>query len=119
MDIVRAVEVLSILADGINPITGEILPDSDICNQVEVVRALHKVLSYLNNAEISPGKNKPENAGKPWTDSEKENLEEEYRSGLKISEIAKIHGRSRGSIESKLAQMGLIEYSYFTGYVKK
>lgn len=68
MDIVRAIEVLSILADGINPITGEMLPDSDSCNQVEVVRALHKVLSYLNNAEISPTKNKPENAGKTWMD---------------------------------------------------
>ena len=38
MDIVRAIEMLSILADGVNPITGEILPDSDSCNQVEVVR---------------------------------------------------------------------------------
>ena len=119
MDIVHAIEMLSILADGVNPITGEILPDSDSCNQVEVVRALHKVINYLNNAELSPKKNKPENAGKAWSDSEKEELVNEFRSGMNLSEIARKHGRSRGSIEAKLAQTGLIEYSYFTGYIPK
>jgi hypothetical protein len=33
---------------------------------------------------------------------------------MKVSAIAKEHGRSRGSIEAKLAHLGLIEDSYFT-----
>ena len=44
MDICHAKELLTVLADGINPLTGEVLPSSDSCNQVEVVRALHAVL---------------------------------------------------------------------------
>ena len=118
MDIVRAKEILTILADGINPLTGEVLPREDSCNQVEVVRALHTVLDYNNT--MGPTNNKvkkaqPENAGKPWTDAEKNAVAEEYHSGMKISEIAQAHKRTRGSIEAKLAQLGLIEYSYFTG----
>lgn len=118
MDIIRAKELLSVLADGINPLTGEVLPEEDSCNQVEVVRALYTVLSNLDTAKNSSRKPKTENAGKPWTESEKAKLEEEYRSGLKISAIAKHHGRSRGAIEAKLAQMGLIDYSYFTGKMR-
>lgn len=34
--------------------------------------------------------------------------------GKTTSEMARIHGRSRGSIEAKLANLGLIERSYFS-----
>ena len=50
MDIIRAKEILEILADGVNPMTGEVLPDGDSCNQVEVVRAIHTVLKSLTSA---------------------------------------------------------------------
>ena len=119
MELLQAKELLSILADGINPITGEILPEGDSCNQVEIVRALYKVLDYLNDPNLPSRKPKPENSGKAWSDSEKEELANEFRSGMNLSEIARKHGRSRGSIEAKLAQMGLIEYSYFTGHIPK
>lgn len=39
MDILRAKEIVEILADGVNPMTGEILSEGDSCNQAEVVRA--------------------------------------------------------------------------------
>ena len=48
MDIQKAKEILSILADGINPITGEALATYDSCNQADVVRALHSVLMELD-----------------------------------------------------------------------
>ena len=44
MDIERAKELLSALADGVNPLTGEVLSRSDSCNQVEIFRALQTVL---------------------------------------------------------------------------
>lgn len=109
MDIFRAKDLLTILADGINPVTGEVLPTYDSCNQVEVVRALHAVLNYLNLRDQKNTKQQLENAGKPWSDVEKEILVNEYRSGLKINEISKRHGRSRGAIEAKLVQLGLID----------
>ena len=49
MDIVRAKELILILAGGINPITGEILSEYDSCNQVEIVRALYTLLGECEN----------------------------------------------------------------------
>lgn len=118
MDILRAKEILTILADGTNPLTGEVLPNSDSCNQVEVVRALHAVLNALNHQEEKNKKSQWENAGKPWSAEEKEQLIQEYHTGLKIHEISKKHGRSRGAIEAKLAQVGLIDKTYFTMKVR-
>ena len=51
MDINRAKEILSILAEGIDPTTGEILPDDSVCNKAEVVRALYAVLAACSPAE--------------------------------------------------------------------
>ena len=47
------------------------------------------------------------NAGKPWTDVEDDKLRDEYLSNLKISDIAKEHGRTYGAIESRLEHLGL------------
>ena len=62
MDIVRAKELLSALADGIDPFTGELLPQNHVCNQPEMIRAFHEILNV-----IPPPKKKslPRNAGKP------------------------------------------------------
>ena len=49
MDIQRAKELLAVLSDGVNPLTGEVLPEDDSCNQVEIVRALNTVLRFLDN----------------------------------------------------------------------
>lgn len=104
MEINRAKELLTILADGINPVTGELLPDEDSCNQVEIVRALHAVITELDNNK-APTKKHRENAGKSWTEEEEKQLLEEYRAGLKVKEIAKAHERSNGAITSKLAKL--------------
>lgn len=103
MDIMRAKELLSVLADGIDPFTGELLPQDHVCNQPEMIRAFHEM---LNAIQLSKKKNLPHNAGKPWTETEEEKLLDEFDAGMKISVIAKEHGRSRGAIESRLADLG-------------
>lgn len=45
MDIIRAKEIVSALAEGIDPTTGEVLPQDSICNKGEIVRALYAVLA--------------------------------------------------------------------------
>ena len=40
MDIERAKELLKSLAEGIDPLTGEVLPKDHVCNQSEMIRAL-------------------------------------------------------------------------------
>ncbi len=112
MDIQRAKQILTILADGINPMTGEVLPDDDSCNQVQVVRALHAAILALDRADRR-AKEQPQNAGTFWSEDEIDKLIDEHDSGMTISAIAKEHSRSRGAIESKLAGLGIIEKSYF------
>ena len=48
MDIVVAKEIISALADGINPITGEVLPADSVCNNADVVRAFYAVLNNID-----------------------------------------------------------------------
>ncbi len=108
MDLQRAKELLAVLADGINPLTGEVLPDSDSCNQADIVRALHAVLMSLE-IHSSRGKSLPENAGKPWTQEEDEILIDAYRNGTTPTDLAKIHNRSRGAIKSRLSKLGEIK----------
>ena len=113
MDVTRAMELLRTVAEGVNPFTGEILPEDCVCNQVEMVRAIYCVLNEVRPPTEKKAKSQPENAGKPWSESERNEVAEEYRSGMTMTAIARKHQRSRGSIEAKLAQMGLIEYSYY------
>lgn len=44
MDIKRAKEIISALAEGIDPTTGELLPEESVCNKGEVVRAFYAIL---------------------------------------------------------------------------
>ena len=110
MDITRAKELLSALADGIDPFTGEVFPRDHICNHPDIIRAFHQILGSTQEVKKSPS---TPNAGKPWPQTEQDKLIDEFHSGMKISAMAKEHGRSRGSIEAKLAHLGLIGDSYF------
>lgn len=104
MDIVRVKEILSALADGVNPLTGEILPPEDSCNQAEVVRALHAALAEL---KIPAQKTTPANAGELWTVEEDNQLRSEVQSGMPVGKIAAAHARSRGAIRSRMVLLEL------------
>ena len=108
MDIQRAKELLTVLSDGINPITGEVLPNSDSCNQADIVRALHAVLMELDKSAKKEPKTQCKNAGAPWSAEEDEKLLCAYRNGTKAVELAKIHGRTKGAIAARLVKLGEI-----------
>ena len=112
MELARAKELLTALADGTDPFTGEVFPRDHVCNQPDMIRALHCALQAL------PAERKretPPNAGQPWSQEETVSLQAEFQMGKTTSEMAKNHGRSRGSIEAKLANLGLIERAHFSG----
>lgn len=119
MDIIRAKEIVSALAEGIDPTTGEVLPGDSIYNKGDVVRALYAVLSELDQASRRKNNRQPINAGKPWNDIEDEHLKEEFNSGAKISEMAKEHGRTYGAIESRLDYLGLKKKPFWIFKSKK
>ena len=107
MDIIRAKEIISVLAEGVDPFTGEMLPADHICNNVEVIRAFYAIIHQDNIKKTY------ENAGKKWTQEDDALLIQLFNQGVKIGEIQKEFMRSKGSIEARLAKLGLIEYSYF------
>lgn len=102
MDISRAREIVRTLADGVDPTTGEVLPADSVYNYPEVIRALFAVLE-ASDPQLDPYRN----AGKPWTDAEDDKLRDEFEAKMKISDIAKEHGRTYGAIESRLDHLGL------------
>ena len=102
MDIKRAKEIISALAEGIDPMTGEVLEAGNVCNKVEVVRAFYAVLRELDQKSK---KGILENAGKPWTLEEEEHLIELYNKGLSKKAISKELGRTPGSISSRLDKL--------------
>lgn len=110
MDIGHAKTVLSALADGVNPLTGELLPSDCVCNQVEVVRAFHCILNALSRVGE---KDVPSNAGMPWTESEDEHLLNSFKDGKTVAELAKMHGRTKGAISSRLKKIAEIEIDDF------
>jgi hypothetical protein len=107
MDIVRAKEIISALAEGVDPTTGEILPDNSVCNKGEIVRAFYAVLNHLD--EKKPKKNLPTNAGKPWTKEDEDLLVSLYRSGTLKREICKTLQRTESGVAARLVHLGIID----------
>lgn len=108
MDLQRAKELLYTLADGVNPLTGEILPETDSCNQVEIVRALHKVLRVLDETDAKQ-KGTTGNAGKPWTLEDDAALCRMFDAGSTCQDMQAYFQRTRRSIEARLVRVGKIQ----------
>ena len=107
MDIIKAKEILFALAEGIDPTTGEVLPDNSVCNKGEIVRAFYAVLNHLEEKKLK--KNLPANAGKPWTIEDEVLLVSLYRSGTPKREICKTMQRTESGIAARLVHLGIIE----------
>ena len=103
MDIIRAREIIRILADGVDPATGEVLAKENVFNSPDVIRALYTVWEATALQSGGPLRN----AGKVWTEIEDDKLRDEFFQNAKITDIAKEHGRSYGAIESRLDYLGL------------
>lgn len=68
MDVQRAKELLTVLADGVDPLTGEVLPDDHVCNKGEIVRALHCAVEELSRRRKKRCPKTMENLGRRnWT----------------------------------------------------
>lgn len=104
-------EIIRCISYSVNPYTGKILTgiSDDLKNKLmEISLILEKVntsdakFEKMNNKNIY-------NAGKKWTDEEDLKLIEEFKNGLGIKEIAKLHARKTGGIRSRLRKHKLID----------
>lgn len=108
MDVLRAKELLEILADGVNPMTGELLSRDDSCNQPEIIRALHVAVRQLEQ-KTRRAQNLPENAGKPWTEADDRMLARMFDQHCSRKEICAHFKRTQGAITSRLVRLGKIQ----------
>ena len=95
MDVHRAKELLTILADGVDPLTGEVMPDNHVCNKGEIVRALHCAVEELSRRRKKP---LPENNGKPWTEELDDELCRLFDGGMKKKDLCIAAGISHASM---------------------
>lgn len=127
MELNKAKETIEILADGINPATGESLPPEGPYNDPLIVRALFTILDSIK--AIKPPRRTPEqrqndnlengrprNAGLPWTTELRAEAAAKFKQGSSVNELAEIFERSNAAITSELVKQGLIEATEITGY---
>jgi hypothetical protein len=109
MDETKTVAILSALANGVNPLTGEIFSADSPYQQPEVVRALFAALEHFKQVEKPKPKQRtdtPSNVGKPWSDDEDRRLLADFDRGRKPSELARDLGRTLAGIEARLERHG-------------
>ena len=119
MDRERAFEIVRSLAEGVDPVTGEIFPSDSPYSQAEVVRALYWFLLEVRVPAPTPGLTRkpprPTPLGQdlgwqPWTADEDERIRTAWHAGDRnAGALAREHQRSRGAIKSRLAKLGLLE----------
>src|SRR5262245_59280015 len=109
MDDNKLIGIVSALANGVNPITGEIFPANSPYQAPEIVRALHAAVRALEGGrEARPPQraDAPGNVGKPWSKEEDQRLLAEFERGRSPSELAQVHGRTLAGIEARLEKHG-------------
>ncbi|MGC4060961.1 MAG: hypothetical protein QM749_08970 [Aquabacterium sp.] len=107
--------MVEVLAKGIDPETGEVLPQDSPINSPHVIRALFMAAKALEQAaDDKPTRAKadsPGNAGKSWTPAEDQQLAQAFDQGRQIAELAKAHQRTAGAIKSRLIRLGRLQES--------
>jgi hypothetical protein len=103
MDEVKALGIISALANGVNPQTGEVFPEDSPYQSAVVVRALFVAARALQAQPNARRRSEaPANAGKPWSDKEDAELLQAFDRGVAIKELAQVHGRTPMGIQARL-----------------
>lgn len=100
--------LLSWLADGVDPFSGEVFPKDHVLQQPQIIRALFHAIHALKSETSKPKQTLPAAAGKSWNSDEDQQLVREFDSGIPIAQIATTHQRTRGAISSRLVRLGKI-----------
>lgn len=110
MDIQKAKEIIHSLAAGIDPLTGEVLSTSHLCNQPDIIRALHIAEQALQK-DLSRPEDGPwhKEYGKVWSQKEIDLLVTLFDRQYSVAQISKQLGRSESGIRAKLVRLGKIQ----------
>jgi hypothetical protein len=110
----EAQQIIEVLAGGVDPSTGEVLPDDSPLSSPHVIRALFiaaKALEVMAAKSARPAAAVPGNAGKSWTDDEDQRLVAGFDAGTPVAALARTHERTTGAINSRLVKLGRLQAS--------
>jgi len=110
----EAKQIIEVLAGGVDPATGEVLPDDSPLSSPHVIRALFiaaKALELMAAKSARPAAAAPGNAGKPWTEEEDQRLVASFDTGTPVAVLARTHERTTGAINSRLVKLGRLQAS--------
>src|SRR5687768_37656 len=107
MQIEQVISILDSVAAGVDPKSGQPIPH-DLFQSPDVIRALFTAANALRTNESS-GRPRPQAAGARWTDEEDALLSNEFDGGVPIAEIARLHSRTPGAINSRLVKLGKVD----------
>jgi hypothetical protein len=109
MEEARALTIVSALASGVNPLSGEIFSVDSPYQSPDVIRALYSAVRALEAAgrrRTRGSDTASSNAGKPWSEDEDRQLLAGFDGGRPLAELAQAHGRTRGGIQARLIRHG-------------
>lgn len=106
METNETAKIIQALANGMDPITGEVFPESSPYNHPKVIRALFQTLKALERSRGLDKRERPSNAGKPWDEKQDRDLLKDFDAGTPTSEIATKHGRTEYAITARLVKLG-------------
>ena len=107
----KAIEILKLLADGMHPMTGELLDKNHVINQPDVIRALNTAVEVLVSEErkIRRQRDLPKRVGRPWSENEDKALIKAFDNGISLNDLVIKHQRTRGAIRTRLVRLGKID----------
>lgn len=113
MDESKALNIISALANGVHPSTGEVFSADSPYQSPEVVRALFVVIRALEGRLKTQARRTemPGNAGKPWSTEEDQRLLAGFDSGRELKLLAQDHQRTSAGIQARLEKHGRLQPS--------
>jgi hypothetical protein len=112
MDDTKALSVVSALANGVNPHSGEVFDMDSPYQSADVIRALYIAVRALENAARTKARSSrsrlPSNAGKQWSEVEDAKLLEQFEQGASITELAQAHDRTPAGIQARLERHSVL-----------
>lgn len=104
-----AIDILQMMQNGVDPITGEVFPKDHVCCESDVMEALAVAVMALDAQKNQTAysktyrKNGQLNAGRPWTEEDLQQLQTLHAQGVSVDELCKQFQRRPRGVERQLA----------------
>lgn len=116
----EAAAILENLLNGINPVTGEVLPEDHVCAETAVIRALHMGYAALMHGKTEKVEESGreafipasrENTHRIWTDEEDQYLRDAWSAGVTVDDMRRKLKRTLRSVKCRLVFLGVADYT--------